>query len=422
MKTAITLFSVFAVIVISQQAYGMPNFARKYSVACGTCHTTIPKLNEYGYQFRKAGFVPAPEIGQEQKAKFEEIFAARIQGRYDYKRHNAGLSNVTTTNQMTLHEVTLYPISGSFGRHMSSLTELSLANEDFMEIENAYFRYTRGSEEAWFAGRVGIFHPFEGYGASDRPYSLSRPFFQTNAANHNGSTYFTPWNFDQAGIELAYVRKQTSISATLFNGLFVKNDEGAFKAFPAVGGNLQRAGGFSNKNTKDFQLFINQILKDNGSGVSAYFYRGTIDLPIPGTAADTFGPGTSFGNDFYREAIYGSWMVQLKLGFQGGYQWGQDHFYDTTAKSSSNTFKSHGWFGEVDAPLSDHIAVGTRLDNFVPSEKADHNRKSGVTVFANMPFNDGLQIISEYQHVEQQRSGKDTMKDNNVQLRFIWIW
>src|SRR5262249_50478380 len=65
------------------------------------------------------------------------------------------------------------------------------------------------------------------------------------AANHNGSTFFTPWNFDQAGLELAWVRNRTSVSATLFNGLCVKADEGAFKAFPAAGGELVKAGGFS---------------------------------------------------------------------------------------------------------------------------------------------------------------------------------
>jgi hypothetical protein len=270
--------------------------------------------------------------------------------------------------------------------------------------------------------RAGIFHPFEGYGASDRPYTLTRPLFQRAAANHNGSTFFTPWNFDEAGVEAAYVHGRSSLSATLFNGLYVKGDEGALKAFPAAGGRLQKAGGFVNKNSKDVQLFLNQILKDDGSGVSVYFYRGTIDLPIPGIAADAFGPSTSFGNDFYRAALYGDWRVMPKLELQAAYQLGQDHLYDPAVRSAAGTFKSKGWLGEADVPATPHLTLGARYEQFDPSQDKAQNTRNGVTVFANVPFNDGLQVISEYQHVAQQRVGKDDLKDDNFQVRLIWIW
>jgi hypothetical protein len=412
---------VAALAVVARPASGMPNFARKYGWDCSMCHSTIPRLNEFGFQFRKAGYRPPNEIGVEQKVKFEDIFAARIQAQFaSSHRNDQGVS--TNSNQLTLTEVTLYPISGSFGKYWSSLTELSILNEDFVEIENAYVRHTRGNEKAWFSARIGIFHPFEGYGASDRPMSLARPFIQTEVANHNGSAFFTPWNFDQAGLELAYVIGRTSFSATLFNGLIVENDGGAYKGFPAAGGNLQKSKGFTDKNSKDIQLFVNHILKDDGSGISAYFYKGSIDVPIPGTTPDAFGPATSFDNSFYRAAIYGSWQIVPKLGLQAGYQYGQDHYYDTATQSSDNTFNSRGFFGEVFSPISDHLTVGARYDEFIPSTSKDQNKKNGVTLYGNIPLNDGFQAIAQYQHVQTQRVGKDDLKDDNFQIRIIWIW
>jgi hypothetical protein len=61
---------------------------------------------------------------------------------------------------------------------------------------------------------------------------------------------------------MAYVYDRTSVSATVFNGLFVRAEDGAFRAFPAAGGELVRAGGFQSTNSKDVQLFLNQIVKE----------------------------------------------------------------------------------------------------------------------------------------------------------------
>ncbi len=399
----------------------MPNFARKYNMACTGCHTTIPRLNRFGYEFRRAGYRLPEELGEEQRMKFENTFAARIQPRYDYARHNTGTTK-STTNQLTLAEVTLYPLSASFGKWYGSLVELSLSAEDFFEVENAYIRYTRGDSTQAISARVGVFHPFEGYGASDRPFSLSRPLFQTVAADHNGSTYFTPWNFDQSGLEVAYARGRTSVAATIFNGLVVRDDEGAFKAFPAAGGNLQRVAGFSGHNSKDIQLFVNQVLRLNGSGISGYFYSGSVDLPIPGTASPAFAPATSFSNHFYRGALYGSWMLARRLGVQGGFQWGQDHFYDTTAASASGTFKSSGFFAEVFAPLTRNLTSGLRYDSFRPATDVASNGRSAITAYANVPLLDGLQFIGEFQHATQRRPNLSDVTDDKFQIRVIWIW
>jgi hypothetical protein len=357
------------------------------------------------------------DIGKEIPFSLGNTFAARIQGRFD-SQHRTNGTVKSTNNQLTLQEITLYPLTGAYGKKYASMMELSVLSEDFMELENAYFRYTTGTEDAWWTARLGIFHPFEGYGASDRPYSISRPLLQTVPANQNGSTFFTPWNFDQAGLELAYVHDRTSVSGTVFNGIFFDPNEA--KAFPAAGGELQKPSGFHASNAKDVQAFINQILKPDGSGISGFLYYGQMD--VANTSTSPFTPDSTFGNKFIRLAGYGSWMLMPKLGIQGGYQYGKDHFFDVATGNADQTFKSQGYFGEVDAPVHEHVTLGARYDFFDPSSDIDDNELTAVTGFANMPLNDGLQGMLEFKHQARKRGATPDLKDDNLQARVIWVW
>jgi len=421
MGTALAMFLILGTM-IPQPAWSIPAFARKEGVTCSMCHTTVPHLNEYGFRYRKAGFRDPGDIGKELDSfNYADVFSARVQARFDVKHRDMGNNMTTTSNQLNLHEVTLYPLSGSFGKHFGSLMELSAANEDFLEIENAYFRYTAGNEDAWYTIRFGLFHPFEGYGASDRPYALSRPFIQGSTANNGAgnATYFKLWGFDQAGMELAYVKNHTTASVTLFNGTFVTNDEGKYKAFPAAGGHLTKTAGFKNSDSKDVQVFLNQAIDENGSGLSAYYYYGQSDLPIPGVAPSNFMPSTSFENDFHRVAGYGSYVLSPQFEVMAGASWGRDNSADTLGTIS--TFNSQGFFGEADFHPSDITTVGGRFDYFDPSTDIDNNQKWGATAFANVPLNDGLQFIAQFQHVQQKRGTMADLKDDNFQLRMIWI-
>ena len=182
------------------QADAMPNFSRKLGVACATCHTTIPALNRTGYKFRAAGFRMPADIGKEEDKKFDlgDSFAARIQQRYDTQVTNqpngAPITNCpggvcgarTTTNAFSFFEATLYPLTGSWGKYFASESELSVSPEDVFEIENAYIRFVKGDENRFFTARVGVFHPWEGFGASDRPYSNGRTVFQNAPISAGG--------------------------------------------------------------------------------------------------------------------------------------------------------------------------------------------------------------------------------------------
>ncbi len=352
-------------------ASAMPMFARKLGVPCGTCHTTIPRLNETGYRFREAGFRMPTDIGKPETTPYNvaDYFSGRIQARYDASRTKTG--PVTShRSQIRFHELTLYPMTGSFGKYFSSLVELSFAPEEPAEVENAY---------------------------------------ETTAANLNQSTFFTPWGFDQAGIEGGVSAGRTSFRATVFNGLLVREEEGALLAFPAQGGPLSKPGGTSSANSLDFQLFANRILNPDGGGVSAYYYHGRLDLPIAGSLDNTF------QNSFDRFALYGGYPVLPKLHVLAAFQTGKDDVV------TGGRFTSRGAFAEADVPLREYATAGVRYDWFDPSTAKADNQVRGVFGFVNIPFQNGLQFIAEYQHKNTKRGINPDRSDNIFQVRFIFI-
>lgn len=407
-RTLITLLTL-AGIASAGEASAMPMFARKLGVPCATCHTTIPRLNSTGYRFRAAGFRLPADIGKEDSKPFElgDYFSGRIQARYDASRTKTGPVS-SHRSQLRFHELTLYPATGSWGKYFSSLVELSFAPEEPAEVENGYVRLDKGTEDSFFEGRFGIFHPFEGFGASDRPVALSRPYFQTTAANFNQTTFFTPWGFDQAGIEGGFDYRNTSVRAMVFNGLMLSEEDGALHAFPAQGGPISKPGGLPSSNTLDFQLFANHVLNSEGGGVSAYYYHGNLDLPVGGTEE-------LFQNGYDRVALYASYPVVPKLSLLAGVQTGRDHL------AAGGTFSSRGLFVEADAPLHQYATAGIRYDWFDPARSRSNNELRGLFAFVNMPMQNGLQFIAEYQNKNTKRGALPERTDNIFQIRLIFI-
>jgi hypothetical protein len=412
----VALALLFLVVSV---APGMPMFSRKYQVACAYCHTVIPRLNEAGYEFRAAGFRTPEEIGKrDEKDTFKFMIgdydSVRLQLRYDLSRtDNAG--TVTTTNQLTYHEITLYPLTGAFLGNFSSLFEISLPAAENPEVENAYGRGNWRLGPGHFSARLGIFHPFEGFGASDRPIAISRPLFQGTAARFNQSTFFTPWGFDEAGLELGYTMNRTSFRATLFNGLTFSEEEGTATPATSLSGSDSKVRGRPSYNSKDVQLFFNQILTENGGGFSLYYYRGELDLPVV-AATDEF-----FQNTFDRYTAYASYPIGPTL-LLAGVQGGKDDTF-TTAQGYGPRNTSRGYFGELDFISSDlPLGVAARYEQFDPSTKIDNNKITRYLVALNKPLNNGLQAIAEYFYRKTEQLTRADRKDSTFQIRFIWIW
>ncbi|MEO6938790.1 MAG: hypothetical protein ABI444_01405 [Candidatus Kapaibacterium sp.] len=449
-----SLLMILAVSMFSS-VNAMPNFARKYSLGCASCHTVVPKLNEFGFKFRSAGFRLPEEIGKDTKTAFNlgDYIGGRIQVNLEHiaqtvaAAKSGGATTTTNQNDLQFFEITLYPITGSLTKNLSSMVELSNAPEDAWELENAYVRYNAGSEENYFSARIGIFHPFEGYGAFDRPMGISRPIFQggappkpgnaaNNTLNKNLSTEFTPWGFDEVGAELGWSIKNTFLRGTVFNGIYAVNTDRGWSGQPAQGGMLTKPNKFGQM--FDFQFTATQLLTEDGGGVSLYVYRGQADMPGEFDSTGTV-PTRYYQNTFMRYALYASYPI-AKGTLLGGYQSGTDHAWDATNHAlAADDFKSNGWFLEANYTPFDLFGFGARYDYFTPSTTVpvkdqtgntllgSYTTQNAITAFVNYAFGDGLQLMGEYKNKTTKKGiystdGSDkSQNDNSFVIRLIWI-
>jgi hypothetical protein len=415
-----------AVIVVAGAAEAMPNFSRREGFDCTTCHTTIPRLNRFGYDYRNAGFRPPSSVGDPKQKALPDLgtmFVARLQSEPNFVRTKTG-SAIKNRGQLAFFETTLYPVTGSFGRWFSSEGEISFAPGEGFEVENAYLRGTFGGEASRFNARFGVFHPWEGYGASDRPISISRPLFQRTPARFGPgggaqSTFFTPWGLDQAGVELGYTIGGFNVAASVLNGLVVHPEEGAFIVDPFQGGAFSRPDNDPNYNEKDYQVFANQFFGE--AALSAHYYHGTLTVPTGTVDA----PGPSFTDKFDRASVYGTLPLPRfggarvpPLSVLAGYLIGWDTGFNGTVTTSKS--RSQGVFGELFSSITPMFGASVRYDWFDPSDKASNNEQQAITGALNAAALNGAQGILEYRHRVNDGATKTTIHE--VRLRIIYIF
>ncbi len=401
MKKLFFLISLTLLFFVGE-SMSMPSFARRYNLECTDCHAPIPRLNEFGFKFRAAGYRLPSDIGQtETPTKMSDFWNFRQQFSLISAHNTDAAGNTKSTTHGNFKEITFYPITFSFAKNWSSIVELSMAPDEGAEIENAYLRYNFGQEDAFYSVRVGIFHPFEGYGASDRPASLSRPLMQGLKANNGTQNPFKAWGYDQFGINFQAHLNNTSVSLTVFNGLNANGE-------PDKGGPLLKQYGNPSYNSKDFQVMVTQVLTDNGGGISAEVYHGSVDLP---TATNIY------QDNYNRFSLYASYPVVENSLLLAGYGYGTDN----TDVAVGGEFKSSGYFGEFDYGVNDNLWVGVRYDAADPSTDISDNGLTAITAFANIPLNNGIQFIAQYQNKTTQTPAGN-ITDNVFQIRGILIW
>ena len=454
----------------------IPAFARKQNVSCNFCHTTIPRLNATGYKFRAAGFRMPEDIGKAPTAKFElgDYFSARMQARFDVQVTNqpngAPVANLvngapgprTTTIAPSFQEATIYPLSGPWGKNFGSLSELSVSPEDFFEVENAYVRFVTGKENSFFTSRVGVFHPWEGIGASDRPFSNARTLFQTVVQSSGGRAVpyvYQPWGLDEVGAEVGGEFDKLSLRAAVLGGVFMRWEEeaNAFIAFPSQTGpwkganqavpGLGKPFDYVSHNTPDFSANATYTFNEAGGGVSLLYYHGNIATPtrcndgtaigktnsstgevcgVTGSTANAphgeagntefdFTDATAFRNNFNRVGLYAAYPIGEHIFPMAGYQ----HGTDTNADGS--TFSSNGAFIEGAYSINKYATAGARYDWFRPNTSVK-NTQWAFTPYVNIPLQNGFQIIAEYQRRDfELPPGTFHRHNDTFQLRMIFI-
>lgn len=393
-----------------------------------------------GYEFRLAGYRLPDEIGQKSEANFNlgDFFAARTQTQYEAKDSTGKIA----TNQLTFKEFTMYPLTGSWGENFGSLVELSMAPGEGFEVENAFVRGVYGDQAGWAQARIGVLHPWEGFGASDRPLGNIRPVFQKQQAKGATGAATSPfylWNVDEAAFELGYYLPKTGTTVALRTGQGViwKADakNAADLADPAQGGALMKTSpGYPKTGLNDmsYQAFLNQTF-NNDSGFSVYYYQTTTPYPNPYGNSYAFltttgdAPTTFTSDSFNRLAVYANWFaIPNMLNLMGGYMWGNDSIDDKSIdKNAAQSGKSYGYYGEVNYHIIENkLAAGYRYDYFNPAQDASASyAQTASTVFVNYLGFQHLNLIGDYQTKDSdQGAGKPKKTDNQFLMNLIFIF
>ena len=460
-----------------KDAKAIPMFARRYGVPCSTCHTSPPRLNETGYQFRAAGFRMPTEIGKpaggDHPFKPTDYIGFRLQPRYDVTHSSVG-SQSKTTQKVRLFAAEGYLWYAPISKYFSSNLKVTFWPEESNETEltervEGTLRFTYGNADKFIDIRGGVPHPHEGFGGSEAyVVTNTRPFIhELQSANFNQETFFTPDGFHQAGGSVGYYHKRSTIRLQVTDGIRVRQDDrGNLEPFgrrdPVTTALPQ-----SNRGGPDFNLFFNQILHHQAGNFSVQYYNGRsylprLDLLPPGTGVAAaaalrqpgdlgdisrrlsftanplgfrsmaIGPGVSaleptaqpidmsnlpfFKNTFDRLGIYAGYPIK-RVNLLYGIQRGRDTI------GSGGHFTSLGHFGEAMIRVVNDISVvGARFDWFDPARNLDHNEMRGITAYMNVWLHNELRVTPEYQHlVFKHGSGEPEQTDNRFQLRLYWV-
>jgi len=386
-----------------------PNFMRKLgnpADGCHACHTVMPRLNEFGYKFRAAGYRIPNQIGESETKPFEfgDIFSGGIIANYNVSRAETG-STITKNNQFNVSDIEFFPITGAFSGHYATKVELDFSPKGEVNFNTAYMRYTGGHGDRYWGVRVGVLSA-EGYGASDRGIGLQGPYF-TGAANYNQTQFFT-LGLTSAAAEAGVDYQRTSLRVSILNGGVLINDGGTLKLYGSQGGALAKPAGAVTSSTPDFQVYANQILTSNGGGVSVLYYHGNLGVPYLGTT------NRFYKNKFDRVVLYGSYPVYRYLMLLGGFERGQDHLETGTA------FWSGGFFGSAEVPIGQNASLGVRYDFFDPARNKADNEVKGVSTFATLFTNSGMRVTAEFQHKDTIRGTSPHRYDNGFTTRIAY--
>jgi hypothetical protein len=372
-------------------AQALPMFARKYKMDCSRCHApAVPRLNDVGYKFRRAGFRMPEQIGEEEVADFTlgDYFAGRIQSDYRVSRQpaeggsEAAGSQKVTESRFEGQELTLYPVTGSFGRYFASRTEIGFAPGETPEIENAFIRAVWGNQDRWLQSRFGLFHPIEGFGASDSPIGITGPLFESLTAAQGQDTFIQVRQHDRVGLEVGAQWRNTSLNIALLNQLQIGTEMGELGASGT---------GASAFNRKDVLVSANQIIRSRG-GIGAYWAHGSIHLPVDPAAFAAGNATDTWRDDYDRFALYATVGIGRFNGLAGG-ALGIDHDRDPTTGALSH-FRSGGAFVQGDASIGAHVAPYVRLDYFDRSWSRKGDDVGALTIGSSI-FTSVLFIIPE---------------------------
>ncbi|MBF0540620.1 MAG: hypothetical protein HQK91_04110 [Nitrospirae bacterium] len=428
-----SLMFVMGLMLIPESSQAMPMFARKYGADCTMCHTNVAQLNKVGFDFKAAGFRMPNEVGKDTGAfKMEDYWAGRISVKAQYSNHfdNTGASANYQRAGIEAGTVTLYPMTGAWGKNFGTHVELSISRQAGVEdpgaisIANLWALGVFGDENQFFTARVGTMEAMTAANSTATGSNLGFPssLAITSKASGNPAAYsgsaalLVASGGTESGIELGYnnVVSGTSLFAKITDGIWYSGTGGVASdySFGSYAGFFSSTNG-TTPNRPSYGLTANQFIGDGC--ITAVWYNGLLNnvpfgLPVL-NAAGRYVNGASTANDTTnRLSIYGQyWVVPSKITLIAGFLYGNDSYdnaaFKTNVLNGSSSTYSTTWFGDVEYHISPLTVFALSYSNTNPTSMTGLAHIPQITQVAlgeNSRFNQWMYLNTTFTYKTTQ--------------------
>lgn len=417
-----------ACVAAPDQAFAVPNFARKYGTSCSTCHSpAVSRLNVFGHQFRKMGYrmenevqteakpAATPEVKNTEKPGAQGSVAAkpmpykeigdylsfRLRTGYAYEHFNdkqaagAGGNSYDNRNGFRKPDFTVF-FAGALTENLSMYSEIEWGDTDEIGLQ-AFAQWFGGSAERYYTLRIGQMHTLSriGWAGFDRSTGITTP--DVLSAQLTGSPVPFKMGNDQRGAEITYgFTPDSRLITAVYNGM---NRDGS--------GNAGNGQGFGDSDgSKDALLAYEQMIGESGFTLFSYYgdwsqAAGTMVKVGSSTNKLALADNSSATDfSFYRLGATASAVFDVfdrkavgSSELQGGYVYATDNYPSAYPTGEGNRSANALWVG-VEQRLPHDAAVFYRYD-YVDRSAGDHPQRSRHTLGGVYTVREYLRLAAE---------------------------
>lgn len=382
-RAARMLLGIVIALTVSaapRQAAAMPMFARKYNLPCERCHTMVPRLNNFGYNFYRAGYrLPSNEIKPISAANAISFF-----GQISATNTNPAGDSGFTVDGVEIDLATAvekqYAVRGvyQFDTGGGSAT-------GFNELWAQYNSSPKGPFFAVRAGQIPILSGFQLLGNRNITQTGPMMFDGNGPLSGPGQGNFSPGDVEQ-GLQATYGNGGFFGSVSLLNGIDEAGDGGVT---------------LSGRRGHDVMGQAEYLIGHAGTAVGAFYYIGK--TPIT---------SMSFNDNFRRAGVFGTYGrnfktrgdkgIDIRAELNGGLLFGQD-----ATDRFGHHDSSYGSLAEVDVYLRSKTAIVARFDNERASNAPGVPTTEAYTFAVAHRLNDLMRVELEYR--TQNRPGANSV-------------
>lgn len=377
-----------------QTSEALPAFARKYKADCAMCHyPVVPRLNNFGQQYRRAGYRTPGEFNKDQDfLNVNNMVAGRIRSQFVYENKEGFVART----EFKSPEFALY-YSGAISRNFSAWMHATANNSTDVDF-HGHIQGVFGKPNSFFSFRIGQMHMLQqqGIGGFDSPLAISTTPINNIPLTSTGKPVTFTFNKRQKGIELAYVRGPGQLRLQITNGL---NEDGSGTA---DSGDID--------SDKDYLVAYDHILDDIASGFTVFYYHGTTH----GMVTRVNGSPSAVDGEFnyWRAGVNVSKIFHIpEFGFfelQGGYTRSHDN-------NPSGTLPGTDIEGDIDGNAfyvesqqyitGPEVTFYERFSLIDPDLARDNSTRKDYTIGVVTPLQTWLRITGEYTFTDNDATG-----------------